>query len=227
MSTRTRKERPNTLPAVVAWDKAVQQPAYVPTRTDRLWLLRAVAGEGPRHQEVAQALVNRFLFLRATRPHLYPTLHSLVRAYSQPVNPRWQRGGDKWEAAWERATTEKQRRTLLARHKRRDKYSRMRTFDARTTNAVRKALTVGSVDIPANAVHFAGPGETRKGLQILTRPKGANWMQTSAGAKNWQGYRALQAPPSNSKRALSGWGTGAAGIVLLGLMAAIATKGQR
>lgn len=70
---------------------------YAPTATDRLWLLRAVAAEGKPHAGVARALVSLFMLRRSQGSQ--QTLAGLVRAYAQPVNPRWFTSGDLFKAA--------------------------------------------------------------------------------------------------------------------------------
>ena len=143
-------------------------------------------GEGPAQAQVAQCLVNRFLYLRMRRPGLYDTLEALVRAYSQPVNPRWVRGGDRFEAAY-RASSALQRRTMDVQHERRLGHQTRTVFSPETTQAVDKAL-LGSSDIPPNAVHFAAPGVGGGGMHILTKPKGANWLYSTQGSRFWEGY---------------------------------------
>lgn len=71
--------------------------AYYPTEEDRLWLLRAVVAEGKPEPMVARALVNLFMLQRSKGSG--QTLSKLVRAYAQPVNPRWFPDGDLHQAA--------------------------------------------------------------------------------------------------------------------------------
>jgi len=58
---------------------------YVLTAADFLDLARAVEYEGPPKLGVAWTLIQRFAYLYP----VYPTLSKFVKAYSQPVNPRW------------------------------------------------------------------------------------------------------------------------------------------
>lgn len=213
MIPKTPKTKPETLP-LVAWDDGTKQPIYLPTNTDRLWLLRAVEGEGPDQKQVAQVLTNRFLYLRARMPSAFATLADLVQAYSQPVNPRWMQGGDKWDAAWNRAKTDAQRATLLAQNKRRRAHRARGTFSASTEAAVTRALTAGSLDIPPTAVHFAAPEQGRKALPALTRPPKANWLHTEAPAATWQGYRATTTNMPIAKKG----GNALLGVALVGMM---------
>jgi hypothetical protein len=63
-----------------------------------LWAARMCVGEGGRKcsEEKAAAmlwaLMNRW-FLHPARRH-WPTFLYLMRRFSQPINPRWQKGGD-------------------------------------------------------------------------------------------------------------------------------------
>lgn len=63
-----------------------------------LWLMRMCVGEGgvrcPRRKAAMMmwAMVNRW-FLHPGRKH-WPTFLYMVRRFSQPINPRWQKGGD-------------------------------------------------------------------------------------------------------------------------------------
>lgn len=63
-----------------------------------LWATRMCVGEGGRRCSEAKAaamlwaLMNRWM-LHPARRH-WPTYLYLMRRFSQPINPRWQRGGD-------------------------------------------------------------------------------------------------------------------------------------
>ena len=72
------------------WQARGKQHEYEETDEDRSTLARAVAREGKPPQAVAFALVQRFAMLRSD----WPTLANLVRAYAQPINPRWFPHGD-------------------------------------------------------------------------------------------------------------------------------------
>lgn len=199
---------------LISWDNGAKQPIYLPTTNDRLWLLRAVEGEGPNHRQVAQVLVNRFLYLRAKQPSLYPALADLILAYSQPVNPRWMKGGDKWGEAWASAKTDKQRSALLALDKKRRAHRNLSTFSRVTEDAVTRAFTAGSRDIPATAVHFAAPKTGGKAMPLLTSKPGENWLYSANGAETWQGYRPLDVEINTGGTA----GGALLGLALVGLM---------
>lgn len=160
---------------------------YSPTDEDRIWLLRAVAGEGRDHREVAQALAQRFRFLRETRPGLYPTLASLVRAYSQPVNPRWLPGGDKFEAA---RAAGKSSASDAAVRRRRVHHARV-DFDPQVVSAAGEALCMLRAGWPPNAIapevtHFAAPDKNRPHMiERTTARDGRNRLWTTQGSVRW------------------------------------------
>lgn len=71
---------------------------YTLTEDDKLWLARAIAGETGEHPKdldgprcVAWAMINRFLL--SPGQSAWPTFTSLLRAFCQPINPKWARGG--------------------------------------------------------------------------------------------------------------------------------------
>ena len=68
---------------------------YVPTWDDWLWLARACnceAGSPTEYPLLAWAMVNRFVAFRQNRWRGAQTLASLVKGFSQPVNPHWIHG---------------------------------------------------------------------------------------------------------------------------------------
>lgn len=71
---------------------------YALTENDKLWLARAIAGETGEHLKnidgpaaVAWSMMNRFLLTKGQ--DVWPTFANLLRNYSQPINPKWYRGG--------------------------------------------------------------------------------------------------------------------------------------
>lgn len=66
---------------------------YIITDEDALWLARMVVGEGGKDASVEKirallwAIMNRFLLVPEQRKRT--SLTDLVRAFSQPINPRW------------------------------------------------------------------------------------------------------------------------------------------
>lgn len=67
--------------------------AYNMTRDDLLWAARMIEGEGGDDAATLYAMAQRFLFV--LRPAGHRTFTSAIRAYSQPINPRWLADGDK------------------------------------------------------------------------------------------------------------------------------------
>ncbi len=63
-----------------------------------LWLMRMVYGEGgkgcsmPKAEALLCAIVNRWFLWPGSQK--YSTFVSMMRAFSQPINPRWMTGGD-------------------------------------------------------------------------------------------------------------------------------------
>lgn len=167
--------------------------SYAPSADDELWLRRAVAGEGRVEAQVAQVLVNRFAYLLGTAVRtdgapFYPTLAEFVQAYAQPINPRWMRGGDKFEERFPDASREYQRK-LEAGHARRAVHRRMTDFDDATLTAVRTALHVGPIDIEPGWLHYSAPGSERPGMKPVTPPRrGTNQIFGVKGADAWGGY---------------------------------------
>lgn len=159
---------------------------YLPTDEDRLWLLRAVQVEGPPQLMVARALVNGFCWARARRRY-GGTLTTWIRAYAQPVNPRWFPEGDLLErfcADLPAPIAARERRLAEAR---RDVHTACVTFSPRVGAAVRDALeTPYAGDVTDYAA--ARIDATRKGYELRSQPtKGLNTLWTRD--PRWRGYR--------------------------------------
>lgn len=77
--------------------KRSKPPLTIDNKT-ALWLMRMCVGEGGarcRPEKAAAllwAIVNRWFLWPGAR--FYPTFVSMLRAFSQPINPRWMAGGD-------------------------------------------------------------------------------------------------------------------------------------
>ncbi len=158
---------------------------YQPTKEDIIWMLRAVTSEGPVQSQVAQTLVNCFCYLRSRG--YKGTLTGLVRAYAQPVNPRWYLDGDLYKKAKLFGTP-----AGMAAARRREKvHSAVTTFSDSVYKAVEQALECGLTDVPANCQDYAAPNidASGKGYVLLSahKPKGVNWLW-SRDVK-WSGYR--------------------------------------
>jgi hypothetical protein len=168
--------------------RADKMQPYTVTDNDVLWLARAVEAEGPIQSQVAGALVNGFCFQRSRGQTRDLTSH--VRAYAQPVNPRWYALGDlflkdvagKSEAARKLATAAADRRERV--------HSTRGTFSAGTHAAVIAALN-GRAEIPSNATDYAAAhiDATSKGYTPLEPPQSSrNRLWSRPGAEAWAGY---------------------------------------
>lgn len=144
----------------------------VVTPTDVLWLKRAVEAEGPPRPLVAQTLVNRWAWALDRGVDRYPRLQDMVRAYAQPVNPRWYEDGDLHKMALEaaRADGDLQRATVLATRARRRELvnSTRNAFSPDTEAAVLLALQ-GPLTLPPGVTQFAATN--RKGLPVVIAPR--------------------------------------------------------
>ena len=161
---------------------------YEPTPDDVLWLLRAVAAEGPPQDRVAETLINGFMWARSEG--LWGSKRSLadwVRAYAQPVNPLWYPGGDKVRESIE-ATPHLEVDILRKAAVRRDVHSTRTAFTESTRNAVMQALQRepayrGATDYAAPWVAKPAPW-----LAITESKPGENRFWQRPSARGWSGY---------------------------------------
>lgn len=174
---------------------------YALTAGDRLWLMRAVQAEGPVQSQVAEALVNLFaLTLERKGNGTSPlggqshSLQSLVRAYAQPVNPRWYAAGDLHLAALAKAKTPAERASLESLAEKRENFHSTRNvFDPAVIAAVESALRgrhatdvtdYAAQHIDARAKGYEARSEPRPGQNRLwTRKPG--WAGYAASAAAW------------------------------------------
>lgn len=170
---------------------------------DQLWLLRAVEAEGAPKEMVAQALVNRWAYLYDHGyAEQYPTLASLVRAYAQPVNPRWFPGGDLHVRALERGQDTEQRAA-----KRRDVHSTRSLFSASTRAAVRRAMG-GPLTLPAGVVHYSVPRDSDdwKRLEIIPGERGRTNAFYAAEGSRGALYTPLKGQSTGGRTSLAALG---------------------
>lgn len=192
------------------------------SEADAVWLRRAVQREGEPRGWVAQALVNRWAMLRdLPAGRSYPTLGSFVRAYAQPVNPRWFPDGDKHLAAMSRAKSEAERAALLKRATaRRDEHSRRNTFSATTERAVEQALQ-GPITLPAGVTDYAMDSEWARrhhGEPFTSEPGQNAFWRPHPGVLYSIGPNHPTHPAGRALRSAgphAGWGV----VLLLGLIA--------
>lgn len=154
-------------------------PPYVVTEEDKLWLSRAVAAEGKPYAQVARALVNLFMLQRSKGNT--QSLAQLVRAYAQPVNPRWFPGGDLFLAKSQRTPLdESQARARETVH------SARTSFAPQVRDAVLDAVLT---PYPSDVTDYAVPSldGSAKGYVARSAPvRGENRFWTRA--PGWRGY---------------------------------------
>lgn len=187
-------------------------------RPDRVELARAVEAEGSPRDLVAQALVNRWAHLRdagAAQP-----LGELVRAYAQPLSPRWMPLGDRHLAAMQNAANDNERQELARRAQQRaDVHAVRELFTDDTLAAVRQALG-GPLTLNPSIVHFAIDTPERRARMplIYLAPSGVGFYGPEQG--NAQRYRLPAGGPSFAPAAVLDDGKASTGIALMvGLLA--------
>lgn len=162
---------------------------YTVSPDDALWLARAVESEGAVQAQVAAVLVNGFTWARSRGSKM--SLAAWVRAYAQPVNPRWFENGDLYLASIKNVSNPDELKAAAAAARRRQAvHSSRMNFSAGTQSAVLAALN-GRSEIPANATDYAAPtlDATHKGYTPLEEPQaGRNRLWTRPGAEGWTGY---------------------------------------
>jgi hypothetical protein len=168
--------------------RAEAMAPYTVTSDDALWLARAVEAEGPVQAQVAATLISGFAFARSrgfTKP-----LATFVRAYAQPVNPRWYHDGDLYLASIA-AMSDSQKAAALKDAQRRESVHSMRiAFTPGTQSAVMAALN-GRVILPRGTTDYAAANidATHKQYVALTPvAKGVNRLWSRPGAADWAGY---------------------------------------
>lgn len=197
----TEARYPSAMPAELV--AAVEAPVVAPktaqlvfpggsydlTQNDLLALHRAVQGEvapgaAPEDKRldarrVAETLINRFAYLRGRGIRTRWTLAQFVRAYAQPINPRWLE---------ELCQSHPERCTQSHIEKRREHRQRQR-FDEFVYEAVAAALEGQKTTHPAT-VHFAMPGVVmdRSFIRLTPDRKRLNTYFATADSMSWPGY---------------------------------------
>lgn len=170
--------------------RADSMKPYSVTDQDALWLARAVEAEGPVQSQVAATLINGFCFVRSRG--YSRDLSTWLRAYAQPINPRWYPTGDLYlKSSGATSSSASERAEALAAAKRRETVHSARvSFSPGTQAAVVSALN-GRVLYPRNATDYAAPTHdaSGKGYTPLEPPKaGQNRLWARPGAETWAGY---------------------------------------
>jgi hypothetical protein len=155
-------------------------PAYTITSTDKLWLGRALVGEtGGRARRdleaVTWALAQNFVLVigAGNRRPRFSTFTDCIRAYSQPVNPRWIDPNGVKCRQHPGACTERH----IARRRRISSMS-WSSLPQATRQAV-DDFVAGRLDNPVpNMVDFAAYTFSGREINI-----GGNWFGTSEGRR--------------------------------------------
>lgn len=194
--------------------------SYTLTAADKLWAARMVEGEGPLEDAPAVLWTMTQLFAPAGQRAKYGgmryrTFADLIRAYSQPINPRWAPSGDMCSPGGRGYATNAcsvsrlERRAELARAP----YS---SLDP-AKRAVVERWFKGNLPNPVpGAIEFAAPNVSRS---FLASHPGWSKMRTP-GLANWY----LVPPRVGPRVAIA---AGGAGLLLLGGGVALAWFGGR
>lgn len=168
------------------------------TETDALWLGRALMGEGGERDRV-ERLALAATMLRGWMISGTPTFAAWLRGFSQPINPRWLRGGDLATAhAAALARGERQGQegaTSAAAYARRERFQSMpwaampAALRADVLGVLNGTLSVKR--IAPDACNFGGPSlyRTRYGLdtsslgrRLATAPRAVATRESARGA---------------------------------------------
>lgn len=179
--------------------KAKDGWSYEITDEDLLWLGRAAEGEGTREaphtiwtwmQRYAGGVANLTDF------RSYPSLTALVRAHSQPVNPKWARDGEFCRPGGRYAGGPRCAENLLQRRERMSSlpYAQL-SLSVRDTILALKTASLpnpvpGAVDFADKPVseNFVARASSRAiGAQVSYKPHGddGNWFITTTRTRAW------------------------------------------
>lgn len=204
---------------------------YVVTADDALWLSRAVEAEGPPQPQVAATLINGFCWARATKGYR-GSLTTWVRAYAQPVNPRWYPDGDLFQKSIEKLSQPQKIAQIATAAKRATTHSTRTSFSAGTKAAVTAALA-GLVKFDPKTTDYAvhSLDASKKGYAALSPAQpGVNRLWARPGTQSWPGYvvdaaeqaaSAVASAVASAKGSILPWVIGA-----IALGAAFAFKGK-
>jgi hypothetical protein len=168
--------------------RAEAMAPYSVTSDDALWLARAVEAEGPVQAQVAATLINGFTFARARG--YQKTLATFVRAYAQPVNPRWYAAGDLFLASLVGKSDSEKAEAVKDAERRERVHSQRLAFTPGTQAAVIAALN-GRVNLPRGATDYAAAyidASHKKYVALTPSTKGVNRLWSRPGAADWAGY---------------------------------------
>ena len=156
-------ERPTkfaSLP-ILEWTNANGSHVYQVTPEDRLTLIRAVWREGRPQDAVTFTLLQRFTYIYPT----YRSLTDFIKAYAQPINPRWFPTGDKHLSAIAALKSKKKTSEVKAQIAQLETRARVRPVYAATPESeipkgiidLVDSILVGNIKSPVpSAIYFIG-----------------------------------------------------------------------
>lgn len=161
---------------ILKWSNSNGRHQYQVTPADRLTLIRSVWKEGKPYTEVAFTLLQRFGFLYPT----YKSLSSFIRAYSQPINPRWFPNGDLHLAAISALKSKKQTSRIKEQISILEKNAQRRPAFASTPESdipksivdIVDSVLSGNIESPIpKAIHFINSKATPEDSQQTAKQK--------------------------------------------------------
>lgn len=175
------------------------------------WSLRMIIGEGIGDTlEVLRCMIQRWVALGGPANRAYPSYLSLIRAYSQPINEIWYRGGRHTPRGMRTkrgcgkiGVKDKRHHCSEARLRRRDRLERaqidtLRKWQRGASEAVDEALAflAGEQDTDKvnGAVHFAvkslvlknHAGNNPSNPGIVYKRRGHNWFYAPPATRDWR-----------------------------------------
>lgn len=144
---------------------------YILTIEDYLDLLRAVEYEGEPRDGVAWTLLQRFAFLYPT----YKSLSTFIRAYVQPINPKWFPTGVKhkaWVKKLETAGKLAEAQDEIKRAARRVHYAKtpIEKISPTSKDVVETVFAIGKSPV-LGAVHYRAPTIVAKSVEEATQAR--------------------------------------------------------
>lgn len=171
MSNSSENSRP-----VIQWEYANRPYRYVVTPTDEAWFIRCLWREGKPQEAVGFTLLQRFAALYS-RNKPYSTLSDFLRAYCQPINPRWLPGGDLSEARIKRLEAQGNKtKAELERNRAKKRAEYVSTPIAKIPTKYKKISTeilAGKLQSPIpKATHFTSSFATAGDTEARAKAKG-------------------------------------------------------
>lgn len=175
-------ERPTKFPSlpILEWTNANGTHFYQVAPGDRLTLIRSVWREGRPQNAVAFTLLQRFTYIYPS----YRSLADFIKAYSQPINPRWFPTGDKHLSTIAALKAKNQTSEVKAKIAQLEARARRRPIYAATPeNEIPKAIIdlvdsilAGNVKSPVpTAIHFNGSSAASSDDQQTAKQKAESY----------------------------------------------------